>query len=409
MPDFMDDIGMPAANTAQPQTEQAPNHNTQNYWASQSPASSQGSSINLTKGSESTPTQPSGYGTRPNDYGASATAPAQPSGYGTRPNDYGASATAPAQPSGYGTRPNDYGAASQTPTQPSGYGTRPNDYGAASQTPTQPSGYGTRPNDYGASTTPAQPSGYGTRPNDYGASATAPAQPSGYGTRPNNYGEPMQRNGYNNAAASINNGYGTRPNDYNDMYQQGSFDSSFAAAQSYTLMGVVLGTLGAIVGAIPGFLLMLILGKIGYFAVISGLVLAGGAFFGFSIGSSKENVPEKVCMIVCVIVCAIAVYLGVRICWCWEIIDEINKYLPELMDQAGAYANEEYSEIEIKKLAKKLFLEELGLRELSFSSVSAHFSTILDRIECKGKFVKDLLLSYLFAFVGGIGVFTKTK
>ena len=351
MSDFMDDIGMPAANTAQPQTEQAPNHNTQNYWASQAPASSQGSSINLTKGSEPTPTQPSGYGTRPNDYGASATAPAQPSGYGTRPNDYGASSAAPAQPSGYGTRPNDYGASAI-------------------------------------------------------ASST---QPSGYGTRPNNYGEPMQRNGYNNAAASINNGYGTRPNDYNDMYQQGSFDSSFAVSQSYTLMGVVLGTLGAIVGAIPGFLLMLILGKIGYFAVISGMVLAGGAFFGFSIGSSKENVPEKVCMIVCVIVCAIAVYLGVRICWCWEIIDEINKYLPELMDQAGAYANEEYSEIEIKKLAKKLFLEELGLRDLSFSSVSAHFSTILDRIECKGKFVKDLLLSYLFAFVGGIGVFSKTK
>ena len=372
MSDFMDDIGMPAVGAEPPQAEQQTNHNTQNYWASQAPASSQNGAINLTKGSEQ----------------ASSTVSAQPSGYGSRPSDYGASATA-------------------SSTQPSGYGSRPNDYGASTTaSSTQPSGYGTRPNDYGASATASstQPSGYGTRPNDYGASATSSTQPSGYNT----------------AASTQSNGYGTRSSDYGSSYNSSSgmnsgfdssssFGSSFAVSQGSPVLSLVFGVIGAMVGAIPGFLLLLFLGKIGYVAALSGAVLAGGAFFGYGLATSKNDAPDSAGLIICVIVCIIAVYLGVRICWCWDMVDTLNDYLPTFEAEARALADDSESGTELAKLAKEMLFSQLGISDVSYSSISAHFSTILDKTECKGKFVKDLLLSYLFAFAGGIGIFTKTK
>ena len=235
MSDFMDDIGMPAVGAEPPQAEQQTNHNTQNYWASQAPASSQNGAINLTKGSEQ----------------ASSTVSAQPSGYGSRPNDYGASTTA-------------------SSTQPSGYGSRPNDYGASATSSTQPSGYNTA-----AST---QSNGYGTRSSDYGSSY--------------------------NSSSGMNSGFDS----------SSSFGSSFAVSQGSPVLSLVFGVIGAMVGAIPGFLLLLFLGKIGYVAALSGAVLAGGAFFGYGLATSKNDAPDSAGLIICVIVCIIAVYLGVRIC-----------------------------------------------------------------------------------------------
>ena len=120
MSDFMDDISTPV-NTAQPQPEQSQEFSSQNFWTAQASGNLQNAAPSE---SVTASTQPSGYGTRPNDYGTSSsqsgynTAATQPSGYGTRPNDYGTSSsqsgynTAASQPSGYGTRPNDYGSPS---------------------------------------------------------------------------------------------------------------------------------------------------------------------------------------------------------------------------------------------------------------------------------------------------------
>lgn len=130
------------------------------------------------------------------------------------------------------------------------------------------------------------------------------------------------------------------------------------------------GILGAVIGSIPGILLWILLGYIGFTASIVGLVIAFGILFGYRLLCGDL---DKTGMIICVIVLLAAIYIGEHMTWSVVIYKSLK----------------EYSE------------------EITLGDCIKNLGSILKLTETKGDFVISLVKGYIFGLLGASGAVKK--
>lgn len=130
------------------------------------------------------------------------------------------------------------------------------------------------------------------------------------------------------------------------------------------------GILGAVVGSIPGILLWILLGYIGYTASIVGFVIAFGILFGYNL---LGGTLEKTGIIICIVVLLIAIYVGEHMTWSVVIYKALK----------------EYSE------------------EVTLGDCVKNLQPMLALIEMKGDFVSSVVKGYIFGLLGAFGAIKK--
>lgn len=203
--------------------------------------------------------------------------------------------------------------------------------------------------------------------------------------------------------------------DYNyDPYgDSGSSFSSYSGGSP--VIGGVKGFIGAFIGSIPGMLLLILLGKIGFIASATGILIAMGVVFGYTFMVKDNQVPGGVGVAICVAVFVIAIIIGVRVVWSWELADIFAEYLPEFRESIISYALAEDSELtrsEVESMLtddvyRVLVKETFGIEKGTFGECFSNFGDLLDVFEVKGKFYFSLFKHLAFGALGGAGLFAK--
>ena len=197
-------------------------------------------------------------------------------------------------------------------------------------------------------------------------------------------------------------------------------ERGFGYAGTSPAASVLKGVIGAVIGALPGMLLMIILGKIGIITSWSGLLLAAGEVFVYSRLTKDDDPPVAAGLITLIAVTVLAVYLSERIVWCWELSEAFRDSVPSwrselLSTYQTQYPDHTMSEID-SLLSKELgvnWFEDMvedyyGIRNGSFSECFSHFSKLLTAFEMKGRFIGSFFKSFAFAALGGAALFAKT-
>ena len=133
---------------------------------------------------------------------------------------------------------------------------------------------------------------------------------------------------------------------------------------------VLMGTIGAILGALVGAALIALLAKIGYVASISGVVMAFLSLFLYDKFAGKLS---KKGIIICVVIMIVTVFLTEWLIWSYA-------YYKEL---ATIY-------------------------DVSFGDVFKKLFSILKFAKKTGDFVKDIAMLYFFTALGAIPTISKT-
>ncbi|MBQ5319509.1 MAG: hypothetical protein J6K17_10470 [Oscillospiraceae bacterium] len=167
------------------------------------------------------------------------------------------------------------------------------------------------------------------------------------------------------------------------------------------------GILGAIVGAIPGFALWLIIAKLGYVSSLCGAVIAIGSAFGFSFMTKKSSISPFIAIITCIIVMAGAVYLAIRIDWAWEIAKVFEETVwPEFKELMSVYG---ISNSETKELYEMSLNEELGFSELNFANCFSKLSMLIEYLDLKSEYTMELVKGGACALLGVVVLFKGLK
>lgn len=135
----------------------------------------------------------------------------------------------------------------------------------------------------------------------------------------------------------------------------------------------ILGTIGALVGAVISMGVYLLLGRLGVIAAIAGFVALICIFGGYYFLAKDIS---KVGIIICVVILILTVYVSNKLDWAIS----LSKAFEELGDTENKF---------------------------SVSYCYKNMSTLLALADAKGKYVLNLVLSYVFTVVGGISALKK--
>ena len=213
----------------------------------------------------------------------------------------------------------------------------------------------------------------------------------------------QQPTGYSNSQSSST-GYSNSQNSYGSAssYNSSSSYSDYSSSTYYSDLGsqdtdfvsLIKGIIGALVGAIPGVLLIILLARAGFIAAACGALMAAGMILGYKTMTRNNPPSETTGILVCGIIMIIGVYIAVRTSWCMEISSIMQEYL-EI--SPGSLTTEQ----------SNILYEFYGVRDVSFSECSSNFWTMLDKVEIRGKFIFSLFENLIFAVAGGFGAFAK--
>ncbi len=132
------------------------------------------------------------------------------------------------------------------------------------------------------------------------------------------------------------------------------------------------GLLGALIGCLPGLILWVIIGALGYTWSLVGMVIVIGAVLGYEkFGGTFNN---KADIIICILLMIVAVYAGIHLTWAVEV---------------------------------KSALQEHAEGDISLSRCILKLHWILGKLELTGSFIGSLVRGYLFAALGGFGALKK--
>lgn len=176
------------------------------------------------------------------------------------------------------------------------------------------------------------------------------------------------------------------------------------------------GLLGAVIGAIPGMLIWIILGKIGFVFSAVGILIGLGIIMGFAFFTKNADVPLWLMLVIFFGVFAVSMILSEKIVWTWELTETFKEYLPTYREDiiTGALAESDMTRAEVENiLTDELFTEiveeNFGIKEGTFGECFSNFSTLLENLDMKGKYIASLAQSSLFGIIGGISVFVKRR
>ncbi|HRR75453.1 MAG: hypothetical protein IJK31_08795 [Ruminococcus sp.] len=168
------------------------------------------------------------------------------------------------------------------------------------------------------------------------------------------------------------------------------------------VLNILKGILGAFIGCIPGFLLWILIGRVGFIASICGMVLALGAVAGCWFFTKDDDLSPVVIGVITVCVIIFTIYLAEKIVWCWELSDAFQKYEADLRQEMYDYGGSvNVSSDEVDKITDTYIKEEFGFTKGTFSDFFSNFSKTLDLLELKKRYVKHMFECYGMAALGG--------
>lgn len=163
----------------------------------------------------------------------------------------------------------------------------------------------------------------------------------------------------------------------NNFNNNGYNDPNSATITAITTITAHLkGLLGAVVGAIPGMLLWIIVGKLGFIFSAIGILIAAGSVFGFGFMTKKGNPPMVLGMAICAVVFLLAIFFAVRIEYAWELSS---------------------------------LLAEEGIGEFTFFRCFLHLGEIFELFDLKGEYIWGLIKAELFGLLGGFAILFKRR
>lgn len=175
------------------------------------------------------------------------------------------------------------------------------------------------------------------------------------------------------------------------------------------------GLAGAVLGALPGMALWIVVGKIGFVASAIGVLIGSGIIFGFSKLTEDRYIPIWLTLVITVGVFAATIILSEKIVWTWELADAFKEYLPTFREEiilAAMAENSELTKADVEgiltnELYNEIIEETFGIKEGSFSECFSNFGTLLENMDMKGKYIGSLVKSCFFGLLGGVGLFAK--
>ncbi len=315
------------------------------------------------------------------------------------------SSTSSSYSSGSTSQTGSYGSTSQTgsygsTSQTGSYGStsQTGSYGSTSQTgsygsTSQTGSYG-RTSQTGSYGSTSQTGSYGSTSQTGSYGSTSQTGSYGSTSQSGAYGTAPQTSSYGSTQSSSNRGLYAdyKSNGFNDTRTSSSTSSFMARSEreavairdvtdrmtdifssprssSRTLTDYFKGALGAVIGALPGFGLLILLENIGYVAALTGIVLFLGSFYLYAFLSGNGADFDKIDLGIVIGVCVAAIYLGVKI-----------SYVMAFQDVAP---------------------------ELTFGELFWHFSDWLSLAEATGSFVFDLFLTIVLSALGAVKVMAK--
>ena len=167
---------------------------------------------------------------------------------------------------------------------------------------------------------------------------------------------------------------------------------------------ILKGVLGACIGALPGLLLWILIGKIGFIVSICGLILAVGTVGGYYFMTNDKDLSPTVGAVVCILVIVIGIFFAEKIVWCWEMTDQFQKFKQEYYSMMAEMGLEEEAK---GTIGQKVLKEEFGFTEGTFSDFFNNFHHTLDVLELENKYRSELIRCYIFAAIGATSFIAK--
>lgn len=132
-----------------------------------------------------------------------------------------------------------------------------------------------------------------------------------------------------------------------------------------SLITVIKGIIGALLGTLPSVMLWVALGKTGYVAAICGFFMILGEMYICDLMTKKNREMNiETALVICVIVMAVTVYNCEKIIWAWDLYDLLGSNGPTLFE---CFWN---------------------------------FNSFLEDLEITAEFDKSLFQGYIFAVLG---------
>lgn len=205
--------------------------------------------------------------------------------------------------------------------------------------------------------------------------------------------------------------YGTK---ISSTVEENTYDLPSSSGGERSIMTDILkAVLGALVGAIPGMALWVIIGKTGYIASVCGLLLAAGIVFGYTFMTKDDGIPLSWGVVICLVIMVSAVYFAERIVWTWEMVDAFKALKPvtrdlfSLSSDLYGYSDELIESFDIDKAVDSYMKSEFGFSEGTFGNCWSNFNKVIEATGSKSEFHSDLFMSYAFSALGGGSLFYK--
>lgn len=171
------------------------------------------------------------------------------------------------------------------------------------------------------------------------------------------------------------------------------------------VLTLIKGLLGAVVGAVPGFLVWLLVARLGYVSAYCGLFIAIGSVFCYSFMTKKGNLSPVIGFVVCTVVLVVSIILAVRIDWAWE----FTKFFEETVypDFRLSMMDYGFTSAEIQELYDESLMEEFGFAEATFGNCFKNLKVLVEYADAKSDYIFDYILSGACGLVGAGVTYTK--
>ena len=183
-----------------------------------------------------------------------------------------------------------------------------------------------------------------------------------------------------------------------------AYEEPLKEKKSVTLLK---GFWGALLGALPGMIIWIVLGKFRIRSAIVGFFLAAGSVKSYSRFTRKNKIPVIVGVFICTVIIAGTVYLAQRITLSWLMTDSFEETIKVMRLSVTQKIKEEHPDVPDHIIENYINYElnrTYGFTRGDFSDCFIHFHRILGKLNMTKAYYGDLIQSYISAALGTVSL-----